>query len=65
MSLDDPHQGRYFVACFRDGTFRAVYPADDALTFHQQIVREAKDFYVVEGDAGLTELIDLEQFRPR
>lgn len=63
MSLDDPHQGRYFVACFRDGSFRVVFPAKDALAFHQQIIREKHDFYLVEGDAGLTDLIDLDLYQ--
>lgn len=65
LGIDEPRQGRYFTVCFKDGSFRTVFPkSDNAFSFHQQIVWGRTECYLLEGDAGFSDLIDLEQFRP-
>ena len=62
---DDPREGRFFTVCFRDGSFRTVFPKDgDPFQFHQQLYWEDSQLYLAEGEAGHTPLIDLIQFRP-
>jgi DNA invertase Pin-like site-specific DNA recombinase len=65
LGQDEPRKGRYFTVCFRDGKFRTVFPKDDdAFEFHQQISSGGSEHCLLEGGAGLTEIIDLIQFRP-
>jgi hypothetical protein len=65
LGQGEPRKGRYFTVCFRDGKFRTVFPKDDdAFEFHQQISSEDSEHCLLEGRAGLTEIIDLIQFRP-
>lgn len=62
---DAAREGRYFTVCFRDGKFRTVFPKDgDPFEFHQQLYFEDSELRIAEGEAGLTDLIDLNQFRP-